>query len=47
MNGEEAVVISLAISLGMIGLTILGWWLWKIFARIAEVMFTLPPGEMP
>lgn len=44
---EDGTIISLVISLGMIILTAVGWWLWKIFARIAETMFTLPPGEMP
>lgn len=47
MEGEESVVISLAISLGMIILTAVGLWMWKIIARIAEAMFILPPSEMP
>lgn len=47
VEGEEAVFISLATSIGMILLTLVGWCLWKIFARIAEVTSTLPPGEIP
>ena len=47
MDGEDGVVISLAISLGMIILTVVGLWMWKILARVAETMVILPPGEMP
>lgn len=47
MSGEEGVLMSLAISLGMVILAILGWWLWKVLARIVEAMFILPPSELP
>ncbi len=47
MAGEEGVLMSLAISLGMIILTAVGLWMWKVLARIAEAMFILPPSEMP
>lgn len=44
---EEGVLLSLGISLGMILLAVIGWWMWKILVPIMEAMFTLPPGEMP
>lgn len=47
MDGEDGVVISLAVSLGMIILTGVGLWTWKTLARIAEAMSILPPSEMP
>lgn len=46
-DGEEAVLISLATSIGMIILTVVGWWMWKIFARIAEALLPIPPGNAP
>lgn len=47
MDGKDGIVISLAISLGMIILTAVGLWMWKIIARTVEAMFILPPSEMP
>lgn len=32
MEQEPAVMISVAVSTGMIVLSVVGWWLWKIFA---------------
>jgi hypothetical protein len=46
-DGEERVIISLAISLGMIILAVLGLWLWKVLAPIALVLSGLSPIEMP
>ncbi len=46
-EGEEGVIISLALSVGLVILAAVGWWAWKVLARIAEAMFILPPGEMP
>ncbi|MEW6542597.1 MAG: hypothetical protein AB1411_03200 [Nitrospirota bacterium] len=46
-DGERAVLISLTASVGMIILTIVGLWMWKILARIAEAMFNASPIEIP
>lgn len=47
MAGEEGVLMSLAISLGMVILAILGWWLWKVLAQIASALSGVSPIEMP
>jgi len=44
---ETGVAISLAISVGMIFLALIGWWLWRLLAPIAEAMFATTPIEMP
>lgn len=38
MEGELGVIISLAVSLGMIILTIVGLWIWQTFPLIVEAM---------
>jgi hypothetical protein len=47
MAGEEGTLMSLAISLGMVILAILGWWLWKILARIASAISGISLIETP
>ncbi len=47
LDGELGVLISLVVSLGMIILTVTGWWLWKILAAIAPVLSGVSSIEMP
>jgi hypothetical protein len=47
MQEESGVMISLAISIGMIILAVVGWWMWKIFAPIAQAIFAISPSEVP
>lgn len=47
LNGELGVLISLAVSVGMVLLTVLGWWLWKILAASAPVLSSVSSIEMP
>lgn len=47
LDGELGVLISLAVSLGMVILTVTGWWLWKILAAIAPVLSGVSSIEMP
>jgi hypothetical protein len=46
-DGEERVVISLAIALGIVILAVLGLWLWKVVAPTAPALADRPPIEMP
>jgi len=45
--GEEGVLMSLAISFGMLILAVLGLWLWKVLAQIAPVLSGVSSIEMP
>jgi hypothetical protein len=45
MREEYPVVISLVLSLGIIILTIVGWWMWSAVRPIVGTM--LPPIEVP
>jgi len=47
LDGELGVLISLAVSLGMVILTVTGWWLWKILAAIAPGLSDLSLIEIP
>jgi hypothetical protein len=47
MQEELGVLISLVVSVGMILLTVLGWWLWKILAAIAPVLSGVSSIEAP
>ena len=47
LDGEIGVLISLAVSLGMVILTVAGWWLWKILAAIAPVLSGGSSIELP
>lgn len=47
LDGEIGVLISLAVSLGMVILTVAGWWLWKILAAIAPVLSGVSSIELP
>lgn len=44
---ELGVLISLAVSLGMIILTVVGWWLWKTIPALAEAIFFVSSVEIP
>jgi hypothetical protein len=46
-DGEEKVIISLVISLGMIILAVLGWWLWNVLAPIGPALSDVTLVEMP
>lgn len=46
-EGEEGVLISLAVSVGLVIFAAAGWWTWKILTRIAEAISILPPSDMP
>lgn len=46
-EGEEGVLISLALSVGLVIFAAAGWWTWKILTRIAETVSILPPSDMP
>ncbi|NOS82345.1 MAG: hypothetical protein HOP32_12265 [Nitrospira sp.] len=47
LGGEIGVLISLVVSLGMVVLTITGWWLWKILTAIAPSLSDLSLIEIP
>lgn len=47
LDGEIDVLISLAVSLGIVILTVAGWWLWKILAAIAPVLSGVSSIEIP
>lgn len=46
-EGEEAVIISLALSVGLVILAAVGSWMWNIFTPMTHTTFMLPPREMP
>ena len=47
LQEELGIIVSLAVSIGVIMLAVFGWWMWTVLARIVEAMFILPPSEMP
>jgi len=47
LDGEFDVLISLVVSVGLVLLTVAGWWLWKILAAIAPVLSSVSSIEMP
>jgi hypothetical protein len=44
LREKMAVVVGLAISLGMLGLTMAGWWMWKLLALVTQAPDVLPNG---
>lgn len=47
LEGELGVLISLAVSLGMIILTVVGWWLWNTFPSLMEAVMSVSSLGMP
>ncbi len=47
LEGELAVLISVAVSLGMVALSLIGWFLWNAAALITESMSAMNPGDLP
>lgn len=46
-EGEETVIISLAVSVGLVILAAVGLWMWNIFTPITHTTFRLPPRGTP
>lgn len=46
-DGEEGVLLSLAVSVGLVALTVAGWCLWKILAPLAQTVSAASSIEMP
>lgn len=44
---ELSVLISLVVSLGMIILTVVGWWLWNTFPSLMGAVMSVSSVEMP
>lgn len=47
LEGELVVLISVAVSLCMIALSIIGWLLWNAVVLIIESMSTMNPSDLP
>jgi hypothetical protein len=47
LEDEAPVFLSLVVSCGMILVSILGWWMWKIFAQIGEAMVAITSLAIP
>ncbi|TKS60146.1 MAG: hypothetical protein EWM73_03196 [Nitrospira sp.] len=47
LDGELGVLISLAVSLGMVILTVAGWWLWNTFPGLMEAVTSVSSVEIP
>lgn len=47
LREELGVLISLVVSLGMIILAIIGWWMWKFLAGFVDVMSGTATVEIP
>ena len=47
MQEELGVLISLAVSLGMIILTVVGWWLWGTFPGLMGAVMSVSSVEIP
>lgn len=47
LRDELAVLISLVISLGMIILTVVGWWLWNTFPDLIGAVMSVSSAEIP
>lgn len=47
LDGELGVFISLVVSLGMVILTIIAWWLWKVFPESVGAMLLMRSIELP
>lgn len=47
LDGELGVLINLAISIGMVLLTVAGWWLWKTFPGTVKAMLFMPSDDLP
>jgi hypothetical protein len=38
MAQERAVMISVAVSIGMIVLSVVGWWLWQAYPKVVDAV---------
>ena len=38
MEQERAVMISVAVSIGMIVLSAVGWWLWQVYPNVVDAV---------
>ena len=47
LDGELGVLISLAISLGMVILTVASWWLWNTFPGLMGMVMSVSSVEIP
>ncbi|MEK6804589.1 MAG: hypothetical protein AABZ34_18300 [Nitrospirota bacterium] len=47
LDGERGVLISLAVSLGMVILTVAGWWLWNTFPGLMGAVMSVSSVEIP
>lgn len=47
LDGELGVLISLVVSLGMIILTVVGWWLWNTFPGFMGAVMSVSSVEIP
>lgn len=47
LNGELGVLASLVVSLGMVILTVAGWWLWNTFPDLMGTVTSVSSLEIP
>jgi hypothetical protein len=47
LEGELAVLISVVVSLGMVALSLIGWFLWNAAVLIIESMSAMNPSDLP
>ncbi len=47
LREEPGVLISLVVSIGMVLLTVLGWWLWNTFPGLMGAVMSVSSVEIP
>ncbi len=47
LEGELIVLISVAVSLGIVALSIIGWFLWNVVVLIIESVSAMNPSDLP